>query len=87
MQKKFKVPPQRIIDIIIELINYLEALHKLGYIHNNIEPGNIMLDLPTAYSNKTRLVIIDYGAAKKYDEDKKKEEVYEFIGDATFASM
>ena len=68
MQKNYKVPAQRIIDIIIELINSIEALHELGYLHNNIEPGNIMLDLPTAYSNKTRVVIIDFGATKKYDE-------------------
>lgn len=42
------------------LFESLQAIHKIGYAHNDLKPSNIMLD------NNFNVVLIDFGFATKF---------------------
>lgn len=50
--------PNRAADIIYQVCEGLEAVHKQGIIHRDLKPGNIMLD------EQGRVVLMDFGLAR-----------------------
>lgn len=50
---------QSILDFVLPLLDGLEAIHKIGFLHRDIKPGNILLR-----SNGEGPVLIDFGAAR-----------------------
>lgn len=79
------------IQIGLQMIDRLEALHKLGYLHLDIKPDNILL----GSSNRTRLesstiFLIDYGISKKYLDEYgdhiPENTIVPFSGNVLFAS-
>ena len=56
---------EEIINLLLPLIHALGEVHKMGVIHCDISPDNIVLD------EKGGLVLIDFGAAKTMDLNKK----------------
>lgn len=46
----------------IQLLKRLEALHKLGYVHGDIKPANIMFGRG---KNKNTLYLIDFGLTRQ----------------------
>jgi len=58
-----------ILEIAIQMIRSLQLLHSIGYTHNDIKPGNVMInrgDLTQDNDEKLKVTLIDYGFAKKY---------------------
>ena len=55
--------PKQAVDIFLQLANGLGAIHKCGVVHRDIKPANIILQ------DNGRAVIMDFGVAKKQDED------------------
>ena len=48
-------------------MNAIENIHKMGYIHNDIKPNNIMIDnLDGLVNGKFKILLIDYGIATKF---------------------
>ena len=46
----------------LQLIDRLEALHKIGYIHRDIKPDNLAIGL----KEKNKIIyLIDFGLSKK----------------------
>ena len=57
-----------------ELLPRLQALHKLGYVHNDIKASNILLGCPDAGSDAARAVhLVDFGVATRPDEAQAAE--------------
>ena len=56
---------EEIVNLLLPLIHALGEVHKMGVIHCDISPDNIVLD------EKGGLVLIDFGAAKTMDLNKK----------------
>lgn len=52
------VPPRLAIAMMTEALGSLYALHKLGYVHRDLKPGNLML------RSDGRVVVMDLGNAK-----------------------
>jgi serine/threonine protein kinase len=65
-KRKFDI--KTISFIGIELINRIEELHKLGYVHRDIKPKNIVWLNFSDYESilKNNLILIDFGLAGPY---------------------
>ena len=48
--------------IMIQLIQRFKILHKLGYVHNDIKPANILV----GFKDPGIIYLIDFGIAHKY---------------------
>lgn len=57
---------EHIFDIIRQIMIALQALHHIGYVHNDIKPSNIMITFTGNIEIKATL--IDYGFSTKYLE-------------------
>ncbi len=60
-----KIPYQKATDILLSAIQTLACVHQNGLIHRDISPENIFL------TKKGKVVLIDFGAARKYLEQKR----------------
>jgi serine/threonine protein kinase len=63
---KSYINPSMVLEIWCQLIRSLENVHRMGYTHNNIKPGNIMIDWTTNGENRIRATLIDFGFARKF---------------------
>ena len=68
-----------IVDIIIQVCEALNALNKLGIVHRDIKPGNILMN------SKNQIKIVDFGLTKK-PTDKRITQTNVFFGTATYMS-
>lgn len=64
-----KFSPQTVIKIATEICKVLEAGQKIGLIHQDIKPGNIMI------SNKSEIKLADFGLAKIISEPDKYQTI------------
>lgn len=69
--KRFSI--KTAIQIGIQLIDRLQALHGIGYLHMDLKPDNILL----GSANRTRfdssnIVLIDYGISKQFKDSDGK---------------
>lgn len=60
---------QETLDLLHPVIQSLEAVHRAGIIHRDISPDNIMMN------RERKMVLIDFGAARKMDQNKQKRTV------------
>ncbi|CDF37288.1 Casein kinase I [Chondrus crispus] len=74
-----------VLRIGLQAIDRLENLHDRGYVHKDIKPENMMMDLDT----EQKLHLIDFGLTAKY-KDKNGEHVpnvtSKFVGTVCFTS-
>lgn len=81
---KFSIPTVAVIGI--QICTRLEELHKLGYLHRDIKPQQILI----GYNDKARIYLIDFGLSRKYKISSMhipyKSECSK-AGNATFASL
>ena len=55
------------------MVTALETLHSTGYVHNDIKPENIMLDIDDIDdSSEYHATLIDYGFASRFLNREKK---------------
>lgn len=58
-----ELPPAQAADIMTQVSEGLEAVHKKGIIHRDLKPGNIMID------TNGRAVLMDFGLARSLESD------------------
>lgn len=63
--KKGILTPLERINIFLDLLDFVQLMHKLGFIHMDLKPENIMYDLHNKEVN-----IIDFGATRKIDSER-----------------
>jgi len=63
VEEKGAFSEQEAKDIIIKLLDALDAVHKKGVLHRDINPNNILID------KSGQPVLIDFGIAREYQED------------------
>jgi tetratricopeptide (TPR) repeat protein/tRNA A-37 threonylcarbamoyl transferase component Bud32 len=53
------MPPERVVDLGVQLAEALAAAHSLGIVHRDIKPSNLMV------GDDDRLKVLDFGVAKR----------------------
>lgn len=61
------VPPRVALEVAIQGLSGLEALHQMGIIHRDISPENIMLSQD--HMGKLLVKVIDFGIAKQLSDE------------------
>jgi tau tubulin kinase len=73
------------------LLAALEGIHRAGYIHRDVKPANFAISPPSAPVAEGRWVLIDFGLARKFVDDKgevlKERPDASFRGSTTYASV
>lgn len=65
LDRENRLPPRRAINIMIEVLSALGAVHQLGIIHRDLKPDNIFMVRTSL--GKPRAKLIDFGIAKFLD--------------------
>jgi serine/threonine protein kinase len=81
------VPPRLAVEIAIQALGGLGALHEMGIIHRDISPENIMLSQDQR--GKLLVKVIDFGIAKQLSEGESGQGLTQtgmFLGKLKYAS-
>lgn len=78
--------PLEAIDVTLQVLSGLEALHALGIVHRDVSPDNIMVRRGDDHAVHAK--IIDLGIAKSLDKPEQglKTEIGTFVGKAKYTS-
>ena len=71
------------VKVLKHMLSGIQALHDAGYVHRDIDPGNIML------TSDKRIKLIDFGVVHELDSSKSNKEgtvVGTFIGKPAYAA-
>ncbi len=85
--KNGPMPPRVALEISIQALAGLEALHQMGVIHRDISPENIMITQD--YQEKLLAKVIDFGIAKQLSEGESGQGLTQtgmFLGKLKYAS-
>ena len=63
IHERGKIPPNEVVEIIIQVCRALDAAHSVGVIHRDLKPQNIMQD------QNGRILVMDFGLARTLEGD------------------
>jgi len=63
IHERGKLPPEEVVEIIIQVCRALDAAHSVGVIHRDLKPQNIMQD------QNGRILVMDFGLARTLEGD------------------
>lgn len=67
---KLSIKPDR--DLLKQIVQGLDFLHRIGIVHRDIKPSNVLVVLPRqSTNNKPLLKLADFGISKKLDVEEK----------------
>src|SRR5580704_17128324 len=64
LHQRTKLPPQEAVGIIDQVCRALEAAHRVGVIHRDLKPQNIMCE------KSGRILVMDFGLAKTLESER-----------------
>src|SRR5438270_2434623 len=62
--KQGALDPERAVDLLEQLASALDAAHRLGLVHRDVKPANILI---TVRDGAEHAYLTDFGLAKKFD--------------------
>ena len=62
LKRRTRLEPEQAFEIALGVLKALEAAHRLGIVHRDVKPANIML------SNDGQVLLADFGIAKHRDD-------------------
>jgi hypothetical protein len=64
-----RMVPSRALEVLIQIVDALEAAHEKGVVHRDLKPHNIFVTERSGVGGKTRVKLLDFGIAKLADSD------------------
>jgi serine/threonine protein kinase len=64
IQAEAPIPAARVCPLIRQIAGALDAAHRMGIVHRDVKPANIVLVTPTAADEPERAKLLDFGIAK-----------------------
>ena len=86
-------PIETVANVGIQLLSRLEVLHKIGILHLDIKPSNIVYGNLSSINNcdQGNILLIDYGLSKNYIDKKgnhiNQKKYQKFVGTLKYASL
>ncbi|HET9209114.1 MAG TPA: serine/threonine-protein kinase, partial [Thermoanaerobaculia bacterium] len=80
IQEEGKLPPERAVRLLVDLLGTLDAAHRNGVVHRDIKPANLVL-LPDG-----RLKVTDFGIARLKGSDLVKTQAGFVLATPRFAA-
>ncbi|HEX3554065.1 MAG TPA: serine/threonine-protein kinase [Thermoanaerobaculia bacterium] len=80
MSREGRLPPERAVPLVIDLLGTLDAAHRNGVVHRDVKPANLVL-LPDG-----RLKVTDFGIARLKGSDLVKTQAGFVLATPRFAS-
>jgi serine/threonine protein kinase len=85
----YKFSLKTVLMIGIQILNRIEKVHKIGFLHRDIKPDNFLIGVG---SMKNRIYLIDFGLSKKFIDTQSKEHIeyktnVNFTGSFRFSSI
>lgn len=80
VRKKPNLPVGFVVDTFMGVLSGLQAAHQKGIVHRDIKPSNILI------TKSLQPKIVDFGIAKKVDQEKGFTKTTELAGTAYFLS-
>uniref|UniRef100_A0A0N4Z3N3 non-specific serine/threonine protein kinase n=1 Tax=Parastrongyloides trichosuri TaxID=131310 RepID=A0A0N4Z3N3_PARTI len=82
------------VRVMFQILEALECLHSIGYIHNDLKPGNFVIGYKYDASRRNTIHLIDFGLASKYGSEsnptpplfKTEKQGIEYVGTITHCS-
>jgi serine/threonine protein kinase len=76
----------------LQILEALEGIHKLGYIHRDVKPANFGITPPHEGARTGNWRAFDLGIARKFTDDlgntiPARDDFNEFRGSTTYASV
>ena len=62
LMERYEIPESWVQFYIAELVLALDAVHKMGYVHRDVKPENMLMDA------RGHLKLADFGTCMKLDE-------------------
>ncbi|HSP16334.1 MAG TPA: serine/threonine-protein kinase [Thermoanaerobaculia bacterium] len=84
LQLSGPLPPRYAVELAIQALNGLEAIHRAGIVHRDISPENLMITREPG--GEERVKIIDMGVAKVEDSTDTVTRAGVFVGKLRYAS-
>lgn len=81
--KSHKFSIKTTLMIGLQLIDRIEALHTIGYLHRDIKPDNLTIGIN---QNSTVIYLIDFGLSKKISSPTPQDEKNKIIGTLAYMS-
>lgn len=80
VRKRPNLPVGFVVNTFVGVLSGLQAAHQKGIVHRDIKPSNILI------TKNLQAKIVDFGIAKKVDQDKGFTKTTELAGTAYFLS-
>jgi len=85
----YKFSLKTVLMIGIQILNRIEKVHKIGFLHRDIKPDNFLIGVGPM---KNRIYLIDFGLSKKFIDTQTKEHIeyktnVNFTGSFRFSSI